>query len=165
MNRKIEDVVKELLKEETQKAAFHFIDFLRDNEVPIEESENYWEVKYNGQILCYIFINGLDDLPGPWTIWSDQVPGTWAAWPCETHSGEYVDFPIDEHIRETAWKNVNYCGSCGGKCSPGRNKIILGKEFEKVCNSAMSFTNPNMEALECAKKMVEIRMKDILKII
>ena len=163
MNRKIEDAINELLKEETHKTASDFINFLRANEIPIEESENYWEVKYNGQTLCYIFINGLDDLPGPWTIWSDQVPGTWATWPCDNHSGEYIDFPIDEHIREIAWNNVNFCGDCGGNCSPGRRKVILGREFDKVCNSAMAFTNPNMETLVCAKKMVEIRKNDILK--
>ena len=96
MNRKIEDVIKDLLKEETQKAAYDFVTFLHENEVPIEESENYWEVKYKEQTICYIFINGSVDLPGPWTIWSDQVPGTWATWPCDNSNGEYVDFPIDE---------------------------------------------------------------------
>ncbi len=41
--------------------------------------------------------------------------------------------------------------------------MILGKEFNNLCNSAMAFTDPDVEAMECAKRMVGIRINDILK--
>lgn len=159
--KRIEVVAGDVLKGDTQKNALDFITYLRSIEIPIEEeSENYWEVKYKDECICFIWINGAEEIPGPWTIWSAQVPGTWAAW----GNCEYVDFPLDEHVKEVAWKNVNVCGNCGG-CSNvgGIHKTVLGKEFDDLCNSTMAFTNPDAEALKCAKKMVEIRKNDILK--
>lgn len=75
-----------------------------------------------------------------------------------------MDFPLDKNLKEVAWKNVNACGNCGG-CSNvgGIRKTVLGKEFDRLCNSTMAFTNPDSEVLKCAKKMVEIRKNDILK--
>jgi hypothetical protein len=70
-----------------------------------------------------------------------------------------VEYPI----KEIAWANVNQCGNCGGCGNPGgKRKTILGKEFDAVCNAAMQFVNPGKESLECAKKMVEIRLSDII---
>lgn len=159
--RGIENVIKDVLKYDAQKNALDFVTYLRSIDIPIEdESENYWEIKYKNECVCFMWISGSDDLPGPWTIWSAQVPGTWATW----GNCKYVDFPIDEHIKEIAWRNVNVCGKCGG-CDNigGLRKTVLGKEFDDLCNSTMAFTNPDIEALECAKKMVDIRINDILK--
>ncbi len=158
--KRIEEVINTVLKGDAQQNALDFVAYLRDSEIPIEESESYWEIRYMDECVCFIWINGSDDLPGPWTIWSAQIPGTWAAW----GDYEYIDFPLDERIKETAWKNVNVCGNCGD-CSNvgGIRKTVLGKEFDNLCNSTMAFTNPDAEALKCAKKMVEIRKNDILK--
>jgi hypothetical protein len=162
-NKRIEDVINDLLKGDAQKNALDFVAHLRASEIPLEESENYWEVKYQDESVCFLFITGADDAPGPWTVWSDQAPGTWAAWPDGEHSGEYVDFPIDGRIWEIAWANVNPCGGCGGDCSPGMRKIVLGKAFDNLCKSTMAFTDPDAEALDCAKKMIDIRIGDILR--
>jgi len=47
------------------------------------------------------------------------------------------------------------------KKSLGKTEVIFGKEFTNVCGGAdhlaMRFDNPNSEALECAKKMVDMR--------
>ena len=104
--------------------------------------------------------------PAHGTIWSDQEPGTWASWSDNGGGGdddEKRDIPIDDHIKKIAWTHVNTCGSCGGDCSPGRSKMILGKRFDNVCNSTFSFPNPNAEAMDCAKRMVESRIGDIAK--
>jgi len=143
--RIIEDVINDTLSGEGQKNALGFAAYLRTNERPLEESENYWEIKHKGDPLCFLWVDGSDKKPGPWTIWS---------------SGEYADFPVDEHIKEIAWANVNPCGSCGGDCSSGKRKTIFGKEFDNLCNSAMAFTNPDAVALECAKKLVQVRLSD-----
>jgi len=163
-NKKIEDVIGEVLTGHLQKNALDFVAYLRANKIAFEESENYWEVKYKDECVCFIWINDSDEKPGPWTVWSAQVPGAWATWADDEYSDECVDFSMDERIREIAWVNVNVCENCGG-CSSvgGRRKTVLGKEFDHLCNSIMAFTNPNSEALDCAKKMIDIRINEILK--
>lgn len=161
--QKVEDVIKDVLKDDAQKNALDFIAYLRANDIPVEESDNYWEIKYKDKCVCFIFIDGSDEKPGPWTIWSDQESGTWITWSVEDNSSERENFSVDDHIKELAWANVNFCASCGGECSPGKSKTILGKVFDNLCNSAIAFTNPDAEALDCAKNMVDIRISDILK--
>lgn len=161
-NKRIEDVINDILKGDTKKNALDFAAYLRKKEIPLEESENYWEVKYKDKCVCFILIINSDDAPGPWTIWSDQEPGTWSKWSSEGEISEYEDFSVDKHTKEIAWANINFCANCGNGCNPGRSKTILGKRFNNVCSSAMAFTNPDADALECAKKMVDIRINDIL---
>lgn len=158
--KRMEEWIKEVLQGDAQKNALDFAAFLREKNAVIPEAETYWEIKYNGDCVCFLWIDGADGIPGPWTIWSAQVPGTWAAW----GGRNYEDFPLDQRMKEIAWENVNVCGNCGG-CGNvgGTRKTVLGKEFEHLCNSTMAFTAPNAEALECAKKMVEMRLKDIRK--
>ena len=163
MSRKIEDAIMDVLKGDAQKNALDFVAYLRENEIPLEESDNLWSVQYKDEYMCFILIDGSDNAPGPWTIWSEQVPGTWVTWSDDDCGGEYVDFPLDDHIKEIALANINICGSCGGSCSPGRRKRVLGKEFDNVCNSAIAFTNPDAAALECAKRMIDARKDDINK--
>jgi len=68
---------------------------------------------------------------------------------------------IDGPTKEFAWEHANICGSCGGSCSPGKPATIFGKEFHNICNSVFAFNNPNGEALECLKKLIEIRKRAI----
>lgn len=159
--QKIEDVIMAVLQGDARRNALDFVAYLRTNEIPLEESENYWEVAYKDRCVCFLYINGAGEKPGPWTIWSDQEPGAWASWPGGDDHGEPRDFPMDAHTKEIAWANVNFCGSCGGDCSPGKRKTILGRDFDNVCGSAMAFTNPDTEALDCAKKMVALRKREI----
>ena len=145
IKKKIEEVINETLKDEAQKNALDFVCFLRTKGIMLDESENYWEVKYNDKGLCFIWIDGTDNMPGPWTIWSN---------------GDYESFPVDEHIKEIALAHVNPCGNCGANCSPGSNKTIFGKNFNNICSSVMAFTNPEPTAIECVKKLVEIRISE-----
>jgi hypothetical protein len=73
----------------------------------------------------------------------------------------FADSPLDEHTKEVAWANVDFCGHCGGSCGGGFHKKIFGKEFDNVCNTTFRFDNPNAEAVECAKRLVELRKNDI----
>ena len=161
--KRIEEVIQDVLQDDAQRGALDFVAHLRASGVPLEEeSETYWEAKYQDESVCFLWVSGDADAPGPWTIWSDQVPGTWATWPEGEATGEYVEFPIDDSIKETAWANVNVCANCGGCSVPGRRKTVLGKEFDNLCNSTMAFTNPDTAAVACAKKMVDVRIGDIL---
>lgn len=162
-NKSIEAVINEILTGDTQRNALDFVAHLRANEIPLEESENYWEVKYKDKVVCYMMITGSDEAPGPWTIWSDQEPGAWVAWSDGDNSSEGETFSVDGQIKDIAWGNVNFCASCGSDCSPGKRKIILGKAFDGVCSSALAFTNPDASMVICAKKMIDARKSDILK--
>ncbi len=112
------------------------------------EDKLYWLVDYKGVSVCHILINGYEE--GHWTIWSD-----------ESDSNSFEDFPLDEHLKEIAWKNVDFCGNCG-YCTGGTHKTVFGKEFDNVCRTTMIFSNPNAETLEFMKKMVLIRKHDII---
>ena len=160
--RRIEEAVTELLHGDARETALDFAAYLQKNEILLGESENYWEAKYKDQSVCFIWVDGSDQLPGPWTVWSDQEPGTWIFWSNENTARGPDAGIVDEPTKETAWKNANFCADCGG-CSPGKTKTILGKEFEHLCNSALAFTNPDAAALQCIKSMVDTRKSDILK--
>lgn len=160
LEQKIEDVIGEVLTGDTQKNALEFVTYLRTNEMLFEREKGYWEdkyywgIKYNNKFVCFVLISSEDKTdPESWTIWSD-----------DSGSNTFGDYQLDEHIKVILWKNVDICGNCGGCGNPGGSrKIIFGKEYNNVCVTAMRFTSPDAETMECVKKMVEIRKNDILK--
>ena len=158
--QRIENFIGEVLTGDARKNALDFFAYLWANEMLFERGKGYWEdkiywmVKYKDEYVCFILVGSEDKTePESWIIWSDDSDSNW-----------FTDFLVDERIKEIAWKNVDICGNCGGCNNPGgTRKIIFKKEFNNVCRTAMKFINPDVEALECAKKMVEIRKNDILK--
>ena len=161
--QKIENSIGEILTGDTQKNALEFASFLRASEMLLERGKDYWEdkhywmIKYKDEYVCFILVGSEDKTePESWIVWSDDSDSNW-----------FANFPLDEHMKEIAWKNVDICGNCGGcksrKNPGGTRKTIFGKEFDNVCITTMSFTNPDAETLECIKKMVEIRKNDILR--
>lgn len=154
----IEDVIGRVLTGETQAHALDFIAFLKENGIALADSDGYFDVQHQGKNVCNILITGDEDAPGPWTIWSDQEPGTWVSWGDDAAQAEV---PVDARTREVAWAHVNPCASCGGDCSPGQRKVVLGRAFDGLCSSALAFTDPDADALACAKEMVLARMRDI----
>ena len=160
--QRIEDFIGEVLTGEDQKNALEFAAYLRESEMQFERGTGYWEgklywvINYKDESVCYILIGSEEKPgPGPWIIWSD-----------DSGSNSFEDFPLDERIKEIAWKNVDICGNCGGCDNRGytrKTKTIFGKEFNNVCLTTMRFTNPDVEELECVKKMMEIRKNYILK--
>lgn len=145
-NQKIQVLINEVLKGNAQKNALDFAAFLQANEMPIPHGEGYWEINYKDEAVCFLFINGESDIPGPWTIWSN-----------DSDYNKSEDFPIDEQTKAIAWKYANKCGSCGQDCSPGKTKKIFGKNFDNICSSTFMFTNPNAETLKGVKKLIEMR--------
>ena len=131
--------------------AMDFASFLKANDMIA--GGNHGEVTYKGKCVCYMRLDSSAQKPGPWTIWTDG-----------DYSSGHPNVPLDESIKEIAWANVNFCASCGGSCSPGKRKTILGKEFDNVCSSDMAFYLPNSETLECVKKLLEIRKNTILEV-
>ena len=156
----IESFIGEVLTEDVQKNALDFIAFLKANNMQFERSTTdywadklYWYVKFRDEFVGFILINGYGSVgdetePEGWIIWSDNY-----------NSNLFANFLLDEHTKEIAWKHIDF-GTCGG----GITVNLFGKEFYPVCNgTTFRFNNPDATALECAKKLVEIRKKDILK--
>lgn len=164
MPKPIEEAIRDALREDAQKNALDFVAFLTANGIATKASINYWNIQYKGESVCSLWIDGSAKKPGPWTIWSAQVPGAWATWTDGGPGAEYAVPPLDGRVKEAAWAHVNVCGHCGGCPHPGgRRKAVLGKEFDHLCDSTLAFTDPDAEALDCAKKMVAARINDILE--
>ena len=144
--KRIEDTFYEYFTDDILKNALDFAEFLRVNEM-IYNGE--YEIHYKGNLACYI------NTP-------NDKERTWGVWTVGDYSNEYEGFPIDERTKEIAWANVVKCGNCED-CNrdPGKTEVIFGKEFVNVCNGtdslAMRFVNPDAEAVECVKKMVDMR--------
>ena len=157
--QEIENYISEFLNEIQKKNALDFITYLRKNDMLFEKAGGYWVdklywyIKYNEKYVCYILISSEEEpSPDPWIIWSDDSGSNW-----------YKDVLLDEHMKEIFWENIDFCGNCGGCSVKGTNKTIFGKIFDNVCRTTFKFIDPDIEVLECMKKMVDIRKKDILR--
>jgi len=134
--------IKSTLKGSNLTNALDFATFLDANEMSFAENA----VSYKNEVVCYMHLDENNEEPGPWTIWSE---------------GDYSNEITNNLNKETAWSHINYCGSCGGDCSPGKLQTIFGKEFNNVCNAVMAFYIPNAETLEHVKELLIIRKKSI----
>jgi ribosomal-protein-alanine N-acetyltransferase len=154
----METTIRTILTDEPQALALDFIAHLRSNGVVFERGGGYWAdkfywyVKYRNEFVGFILINGYSDVgdttePEGWIFWSDNYI-----------SDTFAEYKVDERTKEIAYNHVDI-GTCGG----GIKVNVFGKEFYPVCNgTTFRFNNPNAEEIECAKKLIEIRIKDIV---
>lgn len=158
--RNIENSINETLFGNARKHALDFVAFLHANEMLCERGtgywvdKHYWMIKHKGEYVCFILFNGYGekahkDEPAGWIIWSD-----------DSASNSFEDYPLDEHMKKTAWQNVDFCASCGS-CGGGTRKTIFNKQFDGVCRTTFRFNNPDAETVEFVKKLVEIRKINI----
>ena len=152
MSRRIEDVINDIFKENTQRNALDFIAHLREDEgVSIstdkDDDRRVW-IRCEDKLVCEMQLEASEDSPGNWTVWfyGDCIG--------------YEDSPVDERIKAVAWTSITPCGNCGAECAPGRRKTIFGKAFDNVCQSTLAFENPNTGTLACIKKIVDIFTTD-----
>lgn len=153
---KIEDYIYRELCLDEQKIAMDFITFLKANQLTFyKDNGDYWKdkiyywVKLKEECVCFIAINDPDEKDNQWTVWSDNMGSEWLE-----------KYPVDNKIKEIAWKYVDHCGHCGS-CGGGRHKVIFGKEFDDVCGCTFRIDNPHLTDLAFLKEMVEIRIKEI----
>ena len=159
LEKSIEEYINEFLIGMNKENALEFVKFIKKNDMVFEKGGGYWEdklywyIKYKENFVCYILIGSEEKPgPGPWIIWSD-----------DSGINCFVDFPIDEHLKNIAWQNIDFCGK-GGCCSDqGTKKTIFGKNFDNVCRTTMRFTDPDNNEIECLKKLMEIRKNYITK--
>lgn len=159
----IETHINDALTGDTQKLALDFVAFLKAQEMQFERGtgywadKRYWMISYKAEYVCFISVNGFgfvrhQDEPEGFYIWSDDSGTDW-----------YANAPLDDHTKEIAFKNVDFCGKCSPEspCYGGTDKIIFGKEFDKVYRTTFRFDNPNVQVMECVKKLIELRKSDI----
>lgn len=150
------DIQSELSLEE-QEVAMDFVHFLKEKNLSFHKDNGaYWKdkiyywVKRENECVCSISIKNPDEESNHWTIWSADMGSEW-----------FEKESIRDEIKETAWKYVDHCKNCGS-CGGGRRKVIFGKEFKDVCGCTFRIDNPKIEDLLFLKKMVEIRMREIV---
>ena len=154
------DIKKYIFKElslHEQKTALEFIGYLenvgcsfyKDASACWKDKIYYW-VKFGEKCVCFIAIKDPDEPGNHWTVWSDDMDSEWI--------GKY---PVDERTKEIAYKYVDHCGHCGS-CGGGRHKVIFGKEFNDICGCTFRIDNLAFDDLFFLKKIVEIRIKEIM---
>ena len=146
--REIQNYIYDELPLNDQKIALDFVEYLKDNEMEFVKDNGYWKdkiyylIKFSTESVCYIAIKDPDEKDNHWTIWSDDMGSNWL-----------VELPLEERIKETAWRHIDFCGNCGS-CGGGRCKVIFGKEFENVCVCTFRIDNPDSDALLFMKEMI-----------
>jgi len=158
----IEDGIREHLTGDRQKNALDFVAYLRENKLnPLWVTPLSWKVILKNEGVCYIklFTGGR---PG----YDDRMDGDWIINPHGGFKGGYESVFSDEKGKEIAWAYVKYCIGCSRVCvaeEKWRTVSILGKSFDKVCkNVAFNWANPDADAIEYVKKMIENRREEIL---
>lgn len=159
-------IIDDVLTGDARKNALELTAFLSENEMKFERGKGYWDdkryfmIKYKDEYMCFILINGYGsvrhrDEPEGWIIWSDTSDSSDSQW--------YENTLLDEHTKEIACLNIDYCANCspGSPCYGGMCKTIFGKEYNGVCCTTFRFDNPNDKEVECVKKLLELK-KDLL---
>ena len=156
INTQFVNYIKENLTGETQQNAHNFVKHLISLGMTAEGSSNDGKFVYKGKTVCHTYFGNSKNTPGypePWTVWSSGDE--------DDFSKEVESVPFTERMKEIAWANAHNhdvnCPSINTWCSGGKYKIIFGREFDNICVSTIGFTDPDSEAIECAKKLVEMR--------
>lgn len=156
MTKQIETYIEENLSDESKITALELVEFLRDNELTFykdtcdcwKDKIYYW-VKLGDECVCFIAIKDPDEPDNLWTIWSDD-------------SFAYEDASISDEIKNVGWQYVDHCGNCGS-CGGGKEKIIFGKSFPRVCGCTFRIDNATQEDLPFLKTMIDLRIKELLR--
>jgi len=140
----IEEGIAKRLTGNAQKNALDFVAFMRANDMSIDPNNggDGWAVGgKEGDSLGYAIVNGASEFPGPWTLWFNV---------CD-FAGD-----ADDALKEAAWTHASPCGKChkGWENCGGGNRVIFGKEFDRLCHSPLMFVNPDAQALEHIKKLL-----------
>ena len=147
----IEEEINAVLIGERKQNALDFVSYVKSLRMtPQWTSANSWAVSYKGKRVCYI------------KLVMRQEGNAWYIRPAVQYNDELRDFCREEHLEEIMLENVHYCAGCG-KCKPGTTVTFFDMELKHVCSSPIDFEfhNPNIEALESAKKLVEYRRTEI----
>ncbi|MCL2420755.1 MAG: hypothetical protein FWD03_02755 [Defluviitaleaceae bacterium] len=143
----IEEKIHDVLSGDAQKNALDFAAFLQANEILLDPNGNDgegWAVGgVVGDSIGFMLINGVEEIPGPWTVWFNT---------CDFGDGKLAD----EDLKEAVWAHTGNCGRCheGWATCGGGERTIFGKTFESLCHSPLMFVNPDAKTLAHIKKLI-----------
>ena len=146
---KVEDVAREFIDGDNLKNLTDFLEFLKSNKLtPHWQSSNSWKCSYKNKSVCYIRLN---DREKSWSL--DHSQFTREKW-----FVDYDKYITDNELKEFIWNHINAPRCTGRDCWSYNNKmIILGKQFDAVCNCwSLTVKNPNGAEIECTKKWISI---------
>ena len=150
INTELLNHIKENLTGASQKNALNFVQHLISIGMAATGSINDSRFIYKSKKVCDTYFGSSNNNPG--------YPEPWNVWMTNDYDKEIESFPIDNRIKEVAWANVHNCDNCGADwCISDKRKKIFNRDFDNLCVSVMAFTDPNAEAVECAKKLMEMR--------
>ena len=136
----VEDKLKQTLSGDTLNNALDFVAYLRAIGMIPEDTRFF----YKGEHTCIIISFEHENHPS----------GYWGIYDCPIE--EYNGFPLDENVKEFARANVAICRNCGcGHENMGANKMVFGQHFEGICSSECQFHDPDAEAVEKIKKLMD----------
>jgi len=142
----IEDKLKNAINGKLLSNALDFVAFLRKNNVTQTGID---AIHYMDECICYI----------------DTHDQSYTIWLAGDFRNDQCGFPLDETVKELAWSHANECGNCDDcENKPGKVATIFGRNFINICNGAyvdIKAYNPNIETLECFKKLLEYRIFNI----
>jgi len=141
---KVEDVLRVVLDGDELKPALDFIAYLRETKTSPSWSgvHNAWDASSKGKLLC--------------KIWVQKSRGKWGVSLYLKNLSKYEETIINEGLQDIFWNSIHHCClECGGSCSPGVDKIILGKKFNNVCRLSVEFGNPDEAEIVLIKRLLE----------
>ncbi len=153
----IEEIINEELSADDRAVALDFVAFLRENELEFVRDRGYWRdkiyflIQYDQECVCFMAINDPDEKDNRFTVWSDEM-----------HEEYLTEEAVENSLKETAWKHVDLCGHCGS-CGGGKDKVIFGKKFDRVCGCTFRVDNPDRNDLAFMKKMVELKIRELIE--
>jgi hypothetical protein len=146
----IEDVIHSTLSGDALKNALDIVAYLRENKMtPVWSATNAWTVSYKTFRVCFIRMHGSAD-------YHKLDVGSWHILP---FIGEYEKKSLPDELKEIVWANKKNCKICG-QCALKLDNIF-GKKFTNSCEGSILFLNPDNKAIECVKKLIELRRNDI----
>ena len=70
---------------------------------------------------------------------------------------------IDDKIKNTAWKHIDFCGHYGS-CGGGKRKVVFGKEFSEVCSYTFRIDKEKQTAINKVAALLKDGGKFVLSI-
>ena len=111
-----------------------------------------WKAIYKTKAVCGVVFRN--------NFWSVGFVN-WPLTKCDYSVG-FEEVFANEKLKEAAWKNIAYCGSCNKKCCAHVQASVFGKTFDKVCwMGHINLKNPDSDAIELAKIIIKKRCADI----
>ena len=154
----IENVIPEILDGERKKTALDFVAYMRGNKLkPVWTLTNTWKAMYKGKNLYHILLRN-DEWKETEQRWGKNA---WLVKLYIFHTDKYYDQIMSEELQNFIWDNIKYCTNCGGKCTPGHDAVILGKQIKGQCNvyPLVWAFDPNEAAIESIKRLLELEMQ------